>query len=142
MQEINPATRPLLREGLLGEPGLTSARRAAWGAQETTANKRLSPTLTPGNPQRHRHFLHDRPEPREGCKAAIVTPAVAFFHVGKVEISLQAHGDPLVLWDVLQIWQGETIVRWERHGAVSPKWLGMLPSCASFQIHPENETPR
>lgn len=101
MQGINSAKWPLLRE-----PGHTS------GAQQAAAKKQLSPRLTAGNLERHGHLLHDGPEPGEGCKAAIVTPAVTLLHVGKVEIPLQAHGDPFILWDVLQIWQGKGIVRW------------------------------
>lgn len=51
----------------------------------------------------HGVLLNDGAYLGEGGEAAVVPPAVLLHGVGEVEVSVQAHGDPLVLLDVLQV---------------------------------------
>lgn len=52
----------------------------------------------------HGRLLDDGANPGEGGKAAVVSPAVLLLGVGEVQVSVQTHGHPLVLLDVLQTW--------------------------------------
>ena len=68
--------------------------------------------LTTVDGQLHGHLLHNGPQPGEGCKAAVVAPAVLFLHVREVQVPLLAHVHPLVLLDVLQFWGEGSVVKW------------------------------
>ena len=52
----------------------------------------------------HGCLLDDGAYPGEGGETAVVSPAVLLLGVGEVQVSVQTHGHPLVLLDVLQIW--------------------------------------
>lgn len=61
-----------------------------------------------GTPTRLHHdghggLLNDGAYPGEGGEAAVVPPAVLVHGVREVQVSVEAHGDPLVLLDVLQV---------------------------------------
>lgn len=56
--------------------------------------------LTTVNCEFHWHFLHNSPQPWECSKATVIIPAVFFFHVCKVQISLLTHVYSFILFDV------------------------------------------
>lgn len=52
---------------------------------------------------RHGGLLNNGSDPRKGSEAAVVPPAVFLHRVREVQVSVQACGHPLILFDVPQI---------------------------------------
>lgn len=62
---------------------------------------RVTPTCLDND--RHGSLLNDGSYSRECSEAAVISPAVLLHRVREVKVSVQAHGHPLILLDVLKI---------------------------------------
>lgn len=83
----------------------TQTRQRDTGGDGFEAPRRMSCRETPTclDDDGHGGLLDDGAYPREGGEAAVVPAAVPLHGVGEVEVPVQAHGHPLVLFDVLEI---------------------------------------
>lgn len=64
---------------------------------------RIESIRTRADDDGHGVLLDDGADLGEGGEAAVVPPAVLLLSVREIEVAVQAHGDPVVLLDVLQV---------------------------------------
>lgn len=74
------------------------------GEQRSREDKEAEVTPTCLHDDRHGGLLNYGSYPRESGEAAVVSSAVLLHSVREVEVSIQAHGHPLILFYVLEIW--------------------------------------
>lgn len=95
-------------------------------------------TPTGGDDDRHGRLLHDGADGGEGGDAAVVPAAVLLHGVGEVEVSVQAHGHPLILLDVLQVCAG---ARAHTHKKKKNEQIKQLSSTHSHVLAEEQQNP-